>query len=206
MYALLINGSPHAKGCTYTALSEVAKALEEDGIETEILHVGNRNIRGCVACRSCQKTGKCVFDDLVNETAPKFEKANAVIVGSPVYYAAPAGTLISFLDRLFYSTSAVDKRMKVGASVVSCRRGGNSSTFDVLNKYFTISNMPVAASQYWNMVYGTNAEEVKKDLEGLQTMRTLGHNVAFLVKSIAAEKEKNGLPDTEKHIFTNFHH
>lgn len=206
MYALLINGSPHAKGCTYTALSEVAKALEEDGIETEILHVGNRNIRGCVACRSCQKTGKCVFDDLVNETAPKFEKANAVIVGSPVYYAAPAGTLISFLDRLFYSTSAVDKRMKVGASVVSCRRGGNSSTFDVLNKYFTISNMPVAASQYWNMVYGTNAEEVKKDLEGLQTMRTLGHNVAFLVKSIAAEKEKNGLPDTEPHIFTNFHH
>lgn len=206
MYALLINGSPHAKGCTYTAFSEVAKALEEDGIETEILHVGNKNIRGCIACRSCQKTGKCVFDDLVNETAPKFEKANAVIVGSPVYYAAPAGTLISFLDRLFYSTSAVDKRMKVGASVVSCRRGGNSSTFDVLNKYFTISNMPVAASQYWNMVYGTNAEEVKKDLEGLQTMRTLGHNVAFLVKSIAAEKEKNGLPDTEKHIFTNFHH
>ena len=206
MYALLINGSPHAKGCTYTALSEVAKALEEDGIETEILHVGNKNIRGCIACGSCMKTGKCVFDDLVNETAPKFEKANAVIVGSPVYYAAPAGTLISFLDRLFYSTSAVDKRMKVGASVVSCRRGGNSSTFDVLNKYFTISNMPVAASQYWNMVYGTNAEEVKKDLEGLQTMRTLGHNVAFLVKSIAAEKEKNGLPDTEKHVFTNFHH
>lgn len=206
MYALLINGSPHAKGCTYTALSEVAKALEENGIETEILHVGNKNIRGCIACRSCQKTGKCVFDDLVNETAPKFEKADAVIVGSPVYYAAPAGTLISFLDRLFYSTSAVDKRMKVGASVVSCRRGGNSSTFDVLNKYFTISNMPVAASQYWNMVYGTNAEEVKKDLEGLQTMRTLGHNVAFLVKSIAAEKEKNGLPDTEPHIFTNFHH
>ena len=206
MYALLINGSPHAKGCTYTALSEVAKALEEDGIETEILHVGNKNIRGCIACGSCMKTGKCVFDDLVNETAPKFEKADAVIVGSPVYYAAPAGTLISFLDRLFYSTSSVDKRMKVGASVVSCRRGGNSSTFDVLNKYFTISNMPVAASQYWNMVYGTNAEEVKKDLEGLQTMRTLGHNVAFLVKSIVAEKEKNGLPDTEKHIFTNFHH
>lgn len=206
MYALLINGSPHAKGCTYTALSEVAKALEEDGIETEILHVGNKNIRGCIACGSCMKTGKCVFDDLVNETAPKFEKADAVIVGSPVYYAAPAGTLISFLDRLFYSTSAVDKRMKVGASVVSCRRGGNSSTFDVLNKYFTISNMPVAASQYWNMVYGTNAEEVKKDLEGLQTMRTLGHNVAFLVKGIAAEKEKNGLPDTEKHVFTNFHH
>ena len=206
MYALLINGSPHAAGCTYTALSEVAKALEKDGIETEILHVGNKNIRGCIACRSCQKTGKCVFDDMVNETAAKLEKADAVIVGSPVYYAAPAGTLISFLDRLFYSTSAVDKRMKVGASVVSCRRGGNSSTFDVLNKYFTISNMPVAASQYWNMVYGTNAEEVKKDLEGLQTMRTLGHNVAFLVKSIAAEKEKNGLPDTEPHIFTNFHH
>ena len=161
MYALLINGSPHAAGCTYTALSEVAKALEEDGIKTEILHVGNKNIRGCIACRSCQKTGKCVFDDMVNETAAKLEKADAVIVGSPVYYAAPAGTLISFLDRLFYSTSAVDKRMKVGASVVSCRRGGNSSTFDVLNKYFTISNMPVAASQYWNMVYGTNAEEVK---------------------------------------------
>ena len=206
MYALLINGSPHAAGCTFTALAEVAKTLEENGIETEILHIGNRNIRGCVACGSCQKTGKCVFDDIVNETSAKLEKADAVVVGSPVYYAAPAGTLISFLDRLFYSTSAVDKRMKVGASVVSCRRGGNSSTFDVLNKYFTISNMPVAASQYWNMVYGTNAEEVKKDLEGLQTMRTLGRNIAFLVKSIAAEKEKNGLPDTEKHIFTNFHH
>lgn len=206
MYALLINGSPHAAGCTFTALAEVAKTLEENGIETEILHIGNRNIRGCVACGSCQKTGKCVFDDIVNETSAKLEKADAVVVGSPVYYASPAGTLISFLDRLFYSTSAVDKRMKVGASVVSCRRGGNSSTFDVLNKYFTISNMPVAASQYWNMVYGTNAEEVKKDLEGLQTMRTLGRNIAFLVKSIAAEKEKNGLPDTEKHIFTNFHH
>ena len=205
MYALLINGSPHAEGCTFTALAEVAKTLEENGIETEILHIGNRNIRGCVACGSCQKTGKCVFDDIVNETSAKLEKADAVVVGSPVYYASPAGTLISFLDRLFYSTSAVDKRMKVGASVVSCRRGGNSSTFDVLNKYFTISNMPVAASQYWNMVYGTNAEEVKKDLEGLQTMRTLGRNIAFLVKSIAAEKEKTGLPDTEKHIFTNFH-
>ena len=206
MYALLINGSPHAEGCTFTALAEVAKTLEENGIETEILHIGNRNIRGCVACGSCKKTGKCVFDDIVNETSAKLEKADAVVVGSPVYYASPAGTLISFLDRLFYSTSAVDKRMKVGASVVSCRRGGNSSTFDVLNKYFTISNMPVAASQYWNMVYGTNAEEVKKDLEGLQTMRTLGRNIAFLVKSIAAEKEKTGLPDTEKHIFTNFHH
>ena len=205
MYALLINGSPHAEGCTFTALAEVAKTLEENGIETEILHIGNRNIRGCVACGSCQKTGKCVFDDIVNETSAKLEKADSVVVGSPVYYASPAGTLISFLDRLFYSTSAVDKRMKVGASVVSCRRGGNSSTFDVLNKYFTISNMPVAASQYWNMVYGTNAEEVKKDLEGLQTMRTLGRNIAFLVKSIAAEKEKTGLPDTEKHIFTNFH-
>ncbi len=206
MYALLINGSPHAEGCTFTALAEVAKTLEENGIETEILHIGNRNIRGCVACGSCRKTGKCVFDDIVNETSAKLEKADAVVVGSPVYYASPAGTLISFLDRLFYSTSTVDKRMKVGASVVSCRRGGNSSTFDVLNKYFTISNMPVAASQYWNMVYGTNAEEVKKDLEGLQTMRTLGRNIAFLVKSIAAEKEKTGLPDTEKHIFTNFHH
>ena len=206
MYALLINGSPHAEGCTFTALAEVAKTLEENGIETEILHIGNRNIRGCVACGSCQKTGKCVFDDIVNETSAKLEKADAVVVGSPVYYASPAGTLISVLDRLFYSTSAVDKRMKVGASVVSCRRGGNSSTFDVLNKYFTISNMPVAASQYWNMVYGTNAEEVKKDFEGLQTMRTLGRNIAFLVKSIAAEKEKNGLPDSEPHVFTNFHH
>lgn len=205
MKALLINGSPHAKGCTYIALSELAKTLEAEGIEAEILHVGHQDIRGCIACGKCRETGKCVFDDVVNIAAEKFTQADALVIGAPVYYASPAGGAISFMDRLFYSTR-FDKTMKVGASVVTCRRGGNSSTFDVLNKYFSISGMPMASSQYWNMVYGCTPEEVLEDKEGLQTMRTLGRNMAFLMKSIALGKEKYGLPEKEPFIATSFHH
>lgn len=203
MKVLLINGSPNAKGCTYTALEEVSKTLNQEGIETEIIHVGNKDIRGCIACRKCKTNGKCVFNDIVNEVAPKFNECDGLVIGSPVYYASANGTLISFIDRLFYSMSA-DKTMKVGAAVVSCRRGGNTSTFDELNKYFTISGMPVVSSQYWNMVHGNSPEEVKQDLEGMQTMRTLGKNMAFLMKSIQLGKEQFGLPEKESHIFTNF--
>lgn len=207
MKALLVNGSPRAKGCTYTALTELAKTLEAEGIETEILHVGNKEVRGCIACRKCHSTGssKCVFDDIVNEVAPKLAEADAFVIGSPVYFASPAGGAVSFMDRLFFSTLNIDKTMKVGASVVSCRRGGNTATFDMLNKYFTISGMPIASSQYWNMVYGGTPEEVLQDEEGLQTMRTLGRNMAFLMKSIAMGKEKTGLPEKEAPTFTNFH-
>jgi multimeric flavodoxin WrbA len=203
MKTLLINGSPNANGCTFTALSEAAKTLKENGIETETLHVGNKDIRGCVACRKCGELKKCAFDDIVNEAAAKFAAADGLIIGSPVYYANPNGTILSFLDRLFFSSS-FDKRMKAGASVVSARRGGCSTTFDVLNKYFTISGMPIVSSQYWNMVHGSSAEDVKKDEEGLQTMRVLGRNMAFLIKSIALGKEKFGLPQTEERVWTNF--
>ena len=203
MKVLLINGSPNAKGCTYTALSEVEKALNKEGVETEIVHVGHKDIRGCIGCRLCKQQGKCVFDDIVNEIQPKFVECDGIVLGSPVYFAGPNGTLLSFVDRLFYSSPA-DKRMKVGASVVSCRRGGNTATFDVLNKYFTISQMPVVSSQYWNMVHGNNPEEVKQDVEGLQTMRTLGKNMAFLMKAIALAKEEYGLPEKEVITFTNF--
>ena len=203
MKVLLINGSPNAKGCTYTALEEVSKTLNQEGIETEIIHVGNKDIRGCIACRKCKTNGKCVFNDIVNEVAPKFNECDGIIIGSPVYYASANGTLNSFIDRLFYSMPA-DKTMKVGAAVVSCRRGGNTTTFDEINKYFTISGMPVASSQYWNMVHGNSPEEVKQDLEGMQTMRTLGKNMAFLMKSIQLGKEQFGLPEKESHIFTNF--
>lgn len=208
MKALLVNGSPRAKGCTYTALSELAKTLEAEGIETELLHVGHKDIRGCMGCRKCRSTGsgKCVFDDIVNETAPKLAEADAFVIGSPVYFASPAGGVISFMDRLFYSTMNINKSMKVGAAVVSCRRGGNTATFDVLNKYFSINGMPIATSQYWNMVHGNTPEEVLKDEEGLQTMRTLGRNMAFLMKSIQLGKEQFGLPEKEPTIFTNFHH
>ncbi len=206
MKALLINGSPRAKGCTYTALTELKSTLESEGIKTELIHVGQKNIRGCIACRKCREIGKCVFDDIVNEIAPKLAEADAFIVGAPVYYASPAGGAISFLDRLFFSTAHIDKTMKVGAAVVTCRRGGNTSSFDVLNKYFSINSMPIASSQYWNMVYGGQAEEVLLDKEGLQTMRTLGRNIAFMVKSIALGKEKYGLPEKEPITFTNFHH
>lgn len=203
MKVLLINGSPNAKGCTYTALAEVEKELNKEGIETEIIHVGNKDIRGCIACKTCYKTGKCVFNDLVNEVKVKFEEADGLVIGSPVYYSSPNGTLLSFLDRLFY-ISSFDKRAKVGASVVSCRRGGNTATFDVLNKYFTISQMPVVSSRYWNMVYGNNAEQVQQDEEGLWTMRVLGKNMAFLMKCIALGKEQYGLPEKEEPKFTNF--
>lgn len=203
MKVLMINGSPNREGCTYTALSEVAKTLEKHGIESEIVHVGNKDIRGCIGCRKCKETGKCVFNDLVNEVAPKFAECDGIVIGSPVYFASANGTLVSFIDRLFYSSS-VDKTMKVGAAVVSARRGGCSATFDELNKYFTISGMPIASSQYWNSVHGYTPEQVRQDEEGMQVMRTLGNNMAFLIKSIALGKEKFGLPQKEEHIFTNF--
>ena len=206
MKALLINGSPHAKGCTYTALSELKHTLEAEGIETELIHVGNQDVRGCIACGQCRKLGKCVFDDVVNEVASKLAETDAFVIGAPVYYSSPAGGAISFMDRLFFSTFNVDKTMKVGAAVVTCRRGGNTASFDVLNKYFSISGMPIASSQYWNMVYGGSAEEVLKDAEGLQTMRTLGRNMAFMIKSIQLGKQQFGLPEKEPTTFTNFHH
>ena len=194
MKALLINGSPHEHGCTYTALCELADTLEAEGIETELVQAG-KTAHACNACASCKKTHRCVYDDLVNETAPKLAAADALVIGSPVYYASPAGGAISFMDRLFFSTPHIDKTMKVGAAVVSCRRGGNTATFDALNKYFTICGMPVASSQYWNMVYGNTPEEVRQDKEGLQPMRTLGRNMAFLMKSIALGKAQLGLPE-----------
>ncbi|HIX82909.1 MAG TPA: flavodoxin family protein [Candidatus Erysipelatoclostridium merdavium] len=203
MKVILINGSPNARGCTYTALSEVAQTLEDEGIETEIIHVGHKDIRGCIGCRKCKTLGKCIFNDIVNEVAPKFKECDGIVIGSPVYFASANGTLISFVDRLFYSMTE-DKTMKVGATVVSARRAGNTATFDEINKYFTISQMPVVSSQYWNMVHGNNAEEVKQDLEGLQTMRTLGRNMAFLIKSIHLGKEKYGLPEKEESVHTNF--
>ncbi len=203
MKVLLLNGSPKADRCTYTALSEVAKTLNEEGIETEIVHVCAKPVGGCIDCRACKKLGKCVFNDIVNEVAEKFKEADGLVIGSPVYYASANGNLISFLDRLFFSSS-FDKTMKVGAAVVSARRGGCSATFDELNKYFTICGMPVASSQYWNSVHGKTAEDVLQDIEGLQTMRTLGRNMAFLIKSIALGKEKYGLLKKEEGIYTNF--
>ena len=200
---LLINGSPHPNGCTATALEEMIAVFHQEGMETQLLHVGNQSIRGCISCGACGTRGKCVFDDAVNEAAALFERADGLVVGSPVYYASPNGSLLSFLDRLFYSTS-FSKHMKVGAAVVSCRRGGNTASFDVLNKYFTISGMPVASSTYWNQVHGFTAEDVKKDLEGLQTMRNLARNMAFMIKAIADAKEKYGLPPVEHSSFTSF--
>ena len=204
MKVLLINGSPHANGSTYTALKEVADTLNIEGVETEIIQVGHLDIRGCIGCGTCFKTKACVFNDIVEEIKTKFEECDGLVVGSPVYYSSPNATLLALLDRMFYSSMRIDKRMKVGASVVSCRRGGNSSTFDVLNKYFTISGMPIVPSQYWNFIHGNNAEQAKQDLEGMQTMRTLGRNMAFLIKSIQLGKEKYGLPEKEKGQYTNF--
>ena len=200
---LLINGSPKRDGCTARALKEVIDTLHAEGIETELVHVGDDDVRGCISCGCCGATGSCVFDDRVNEVAPLLERADGLIIGSPVYYGSPNGTLLSFLDRLFYSTG-FPKHMKVGAAVVSCRRGGNTASFDVLNKYFTISGMPVASSTYWNQVHGFTAEDVEKDLEGLQTMRNLARNVAFLIRAIAREKEATGLPAVERGDFTSF--
>ena len=201
---LLFNGSPRENGCTATALKEMISVFETEGIETELIHVGNKDIRGCKACNYCKKNGKCIYDDdLVNEVAPKLEEADGIVIGSPVYFASPNGTILSFMDRLFYSTLS-SKHMKVGASVVSCRRGGNTASFDVLNKYFTIKGMPVVSSTYWNQVHGYSAEDAKKDLEGMQTMRNLARNMSFLIKAIADAKDKYGLPVVEKKQVTNF--
>ena len=203
MKVLLINGSPHAQGNTYIALAEMEKIFHENVIETEIIHIGNKDIRGCIACNTCAENGKCVFNDIVNETAQKFQDCDGLVVGTPVYYASANSTLISFLTRLFYSTH-FDKTMKVGAGVAVARRGGLSSTFDELNKFFTISGMPVASSQYWNSIHGRTQGEASQDEEGLQTMRTLARNMSFLMKSIALGKEKYGLPEKEPFQRTNF--
>ena len=203
MKVLIINGSPKPEGNTAAALAEVAKALEEGGIETETIHMGNKAIRGCIACGTCMKTGKCAINDIVNEVASKFEAADGLVVGSPVYYASANATLVALLTRLFYSTR-FDKTMKVGAAVVVARRGGCSSTFDELNKFFTISGMPVVSSRYWNSVHGRLPGEAAQDTEGMQVMRTLGRNMAFLIKSIALGKEQYGLPAAEQPVMTSF--
>ena len=203
MKVLIINGSPRKNGNTSIALAQMEAVFAEEGIEVTNVQVGSDNVRGCVACNGCSKKGRCVFDDIVNEAAPKFEAADGIVVGSPVYYAGPNATVTAFLDRLFYSTS-FDKTMKVGAAAVVCRRGGASATFDRLNKYFTISGMPVASSQYWNSVHGRAPGEAAQDGEGLQTMRTLARNMAFLIKSIALGKEQFGLPQREEGIWTHF--
>ena len=203
MKVLLLNGSPRKSGNTSIALEEMRKVFEAEGVEAEIVQVGNQAVRGCVACGGCGKLGKCVFDDVVNELAPKFEAADGLVAASPVYYASANATLIAVLDRLFYSTH-FDKTMKVGASVVCARRGGCSATFDELNKYFTISNMPIASSQYWNSIHGRTQGEAVMDEEGRQTMRVLARNMTFLMKSIALGKEAFGLPETEERVATNF--
>ena len=202
MKILLINGSPKSKGNTYIALHEVQKTLEEEGVETEMIHIGQKDIHGCIGCFRCKEIGKCVFNDIVNEVASKFEKADGIVVGAPVYYASPNGTVLSFLDRLFFSTP-FDKSMKVGAAVAVARRSGTTASFDVLNKYFTVSNMPIVSSQYWNNVHGRTPGDALQDEEGLQTMRQLARNMAFLVKSIQLGKEQFGLPQQEERIFTN---
>lgn len=206
MKALLINGSAHVDGCTKRALNEIAQVLQDHGIEISWLEVGNKDIRGCIGCYYCVTHQKCVFNDIVNETAPLLSEADAVIIGTPTYYAGPNGQLHSFLDRLFFSTSAViDKTMKVGATVVSSRRAGSTSAFDDLNKYFTICSMPIASSTYWNEVHGFSKEDVEKDLEGLQTMRNLANNIAFMLKAFKAQKEKDGgFPKQEKSARTSF--
>ena len=199
----MINGSPRPNGNTYVALHEMEKIFEQEGIETEILHIGNKDIRSCIACSVCAQKGQCVFDDIVNETAAKFEACDGLVVGSPVYYASANATLVAYLTRLFYSTH-FDKTMKVGASVVVARRGGLSATFDELNKFFTISGMPVASGQYWNSVHGAAPGEAEQDAEGLQSMRTLARNMAFLMKSIALGKDTYGIPERELFERTNF--
>ncbi len=203
MKVLIINGSPHSKGNTATALNEMVKIFDSEEIESRIIHVGNKLVRGCIACGKCHELGSCVFKDIVNETAPLFEEADGLVVGTPVYYASANATTIAFLDRLFFSTH-FDKTMKVGAGVVIARRAGTTATFDELNKYFSISQMPIATSQYWNNGFGLSEGEVIQDGEGLQTMRILARNMIFLMKSIALGKEKFGLPKKEEWIVTNF--
>ena len=204
MKVLMLNGSPRANGNTQVALAEIQKVLVEEGIEVELIQVGNKSIRGCMACGGCRKIGKCVYDDGVNELVEKFSVADGLIVGSPVYYASANATLIAVLDRMFQSSGWLDKKMKVGACVAVARRGGTTATFDELNKYFTISGMPVASGQYWNGVHGGLPGEAEQDGEGLQQMRTLARNFAFLLKSIELGKEKYGLPEKEKRVVTNF--
>ena len=203
MKVLLINGSPKSDGNTSIAIDEMVKTFHEEGVETEVIQVGNKVIRGCIGCGKCFEKGSCVFDDIVNETAPKLAAADGLVIATPVYYASANGTLVSFLDRLFYSAS-YDMTMKVGASVAVCRRGGSSATFDELNKYFTISSMPVTSSQYWNSVHGRTPGEASRDEEGLQTLRVLARNMSFLIKSIALGKEKYGLPEEEAWTPTHF--
>ena len=203
MKVLMINGSPRVNGNTSIALDEMRKVFEKEGVDVEIVRVGNQAVRGCVACNRCAEIGKCVFDDVVNELAPKFEEADGLVVASPVYYASANATLIAVLDRLFYSTS-FDETMKVGASVVCARRGGCSATFDELNKFFTISNMPIASSQYWNSIHGRAVGEAEQDEEGKQTMRVLARNMTFLMRSIELGKEKYGLPEKEPVVRTHF--
>ncbi len=203
MKVILLNGSPRANGCTARALKEVDETLKNEGIETKAFDIENNNIRGCIACNGCRKTGKCVFDDLVNKIAEEFKTSNGIVIGTPVYFAGSNGSLISLLDRLFYSTH-FDKTMKVGAAVLSSRRAGSTSAFDEINKYFTISNMPIVSSSYWNEVHGFTAQDVEKDAEGLQTMRNLGRNMAFLIKAINLGKKKYGSPKNEYGSFTSF--
>ena len=203
MKVLMLNGSPKAKGNTALALAEMEEIFRQEGIEVETVQVGHQAVRGCIACNGCSRSGKCVFDDVVNQLAPKFREADGLVVASPVYYASANATLIAVLDRLFYSTG-FDKTMKVGTSVAVARRGGCSSTFDELNKYFTISGMPIASSRYWNSVHGCMPGEAAQDAEGLQTMRTLARNMAFLMKSIALGKDAYGLPEKESPQHTNF--
>ena len=205
MKVLLINGSPKVSGNTAFALEQMAEVFAAEGIETETIQVGNQLIRGCQGCGACYKLGKCVFgDDLVNETALKLAEADGMVIGSPVYYASPNGTLISFLDRVFYSSGKVDKRMKVGASIVCARRGGCTASMDVLNKYFTISQMPVASSTYWNIIHGAKPGEAAQDAEGVRTMRNLAKNMAYMIKAFAAAKDTVVLPEPEPKAFTNF--
>ena len=203
MKVLLINGSPDTKGCIHTALTLAAEVLNAEGIETEEIQVGNKSIRGCIGCRKCNQTGKCVFDDLVNETAPKLAEADGIVVGTPVYYGNPNGTVLSFLQRLFYSCGC-DLHMKVGASVVSCRRGGNSATFEAMNQFFGISGMPTVPATYWNDVHGYTGEDVLKDAEGVETIRNMATNMAFMIKSIRAGKAQFGKPDVKHTQFVNF--
>ncbi|MCE5236595.1 MAG: flavodoxin family protein [Clostridiaceae bacterium] len=205
MKALLINGSPNEHGCTYTALREVASTLNGHGIETELIYLGKKPVAGCIDCEHCEKTGLCVFDDQVNEVVKKLSEIDAIVVGSPVYYASASAQVCAFMDRLFFTAGHKRLAGKLGASVVSCRRGGASAAFDRLNKYFTISSMPVVSSQYWNQVHGFTPEDVRKDEEGLQTMRTLGENMAWLLKCIEAGK-KEGVPSPryERRVSTNF--
>lgn len=197
---LLINGSPHQFGCTYTALRETADTLEKNGVETEILYLGTKPIAGCIACAKCHESGRCVFDDGVNQLLERLDEFQGIVIGSPVYYAGPAGQLCAFLDRLFYCG---ENRMagKLASAVVSCRRGGATAAFDRLNKYFTISSMQVVGSQYWNQIHGRTAEDAKKDLEGLQTMRTLGQNMAWMLKNMENGAEH---PEYENRLRTDF--